>query len=77
MTADSMFITASFVAYLCSSSGSNFIILLIDGVIGYSSFAAMIVTVGRSVINYTCLFCSVRVVCATDKYLSKMFTAKK
>ncbi len=77
MTVDSMFIIASFVAYLCSSSGNNLIILLIDGVMGYSSFAAMIVTVGSSVINYTCLFCSVRVEFAKDKYLSKMFTAKK
>jgi hypothetical protein len=62
MTADSILMIASFVAYLCSSSGSNLSILLIEGVIGYSSFAAKIVTVGSSVINYTCLFCSDRVV---------------
>ena len=62
MTVDSIAITDSLATNRISSSGSNLIILLIDGVIGYSSFAAIMVTVGSSTINYSCLLSSVSVV---------------
>lgn len=62
MTVDSIAITDSLVTNRISSSGSNLIILLIDGVIGYSSFAAIMVTVGSSTINYSCLLSSVSAV---------------
>lgn len=51
ITVDSILMTVSLLKSLSSSSGSNLSIRLIDGVIGYSSLAAIIVTVGNRAIS--------------------------